>query len=201
MVKWNLSSSWSGGPSMIVSISPTACHACGAVLSRDGKYPKIPGASPGPHLLHAMHVSIGRRRQDVRYALLAPLPLFTRRAEIFALNIQAPGWCRFFARLPQLVGTRRGHSKAISPQFQRHQGLRPDATAQIILVLRAELDKKNRSASSVSRVRGVDNMEDKAVFPPQSDRVHPWRRFGYFAVAGKVTRPAGRNSSKDKLQI
>ena len=29
--------------------------------------------------------------------------------------------------------------------------------------------------------------------PPQSNRVHPRRRFGYFADVGKVTRPAGRN--------
>ena len=40
---------------------------------------------------HEVPASIARRRQGVRYALLAPLPLSSRRAEIPALTVQAPG--------------------------------------------------------------------------------------------------------------
>ncbi len=42
-------------------------------------------------MCNAVPVSIDRRGQDVRYALLAPLPLAFRRAELSALTGQAPG--------------------------------------------------------------------------------------------------------------
>ena len=139
-IKDNLSLNWRGGPSMVVSISPTVCHTCGAPLSRDGKWPKISGASPGSHLLHAMPVSIDRRGQGVRYVLLAPLPLAFRRAEISALTVQAPGWCRFSAQLAQLVGTRRSNSKATitqilmapGPKARRNRGNHPGFARRII---------------------------------------------------------------------
>ena len=68
-------------------------------------------------LFNTAPVSIDRRGQDVRYALLDPLPLAFHRAEITALNVQAPGWCRFFAQLAQMVGARRKNSKASSLQI------------------------------------------------------------------------------------
>ena len=61
---------------------------------------------------HEVPASIARRRQDVRYALLAPLPLSSRRAAIPALTVQAPGLCGPCGQLPQLVGTRRGSETA-----------------------------------------------------------------------------------------
>ena len=47
------------------------CHACGAVLSRDGKYPKIPGASaPVPVGSHQSDILIlfgAGKRQDTSF--------------------------------------------------------------------------------------------------------------------------------------
>ena len=82
-------------------------------------------------LFNAAQFSIDRRGQDIRYFLPAPLPLAFRRAEVSALNVQSPGWYHFFA---QLVGTRRSHSKAIALKFQQHQGLRPGAISETILI-------------------------------------------------------------------
>ena len=73
---------------MLVSISSMACHAWVAVLSRDGKYPKIPGThGSGPPSFNGVLFSIDRRRQGVRYALLAPLPLAFHRAVLSALTV------------------------------------------------------------------------------------------------------------------
>ena len=102
-------------------------------------------------LFHTVPVSIDRRRQGVRYALLASLPLAFRRAEIFALIVQAPGLCCPSAWLPQLVGTRLSYSNAISPQIlmipgpkaRRNRGNHPG------FVRRIE-PKEFRSASSVT---------------------------------------------------
>ena len=53
---------------MIAWQKTTACQACGAVLSRDGKYPKIPGASaPAPVGSHQSDILIlfgAGKRQD-----------------------------------------------------------------------------------------------------------------------------------------
>ena len=66
-----------------------------------------PGDTPGPTPFDLDRRSIVRRGQGVRYALLAPLPLPSRRAEISALTVQAPGFCGPWGWLTQLVGTRR----------------------------------------------------------------------------------------------
>ena len=53
---------------MIAWQKTMACQACGAVLSRDGKYPKIPGASaPDPVGSHQSDILIlfgAGKRQD-----------------------------------------------------------------------------------------------------------------------------------------
>ena len=67
-----------------------------------------PGDTPGPPPFNLDVPSIARRRQGVRYALLAPLPLPSHRAGISALTVQAPGLCGPCGWLTQLVGTRRG---------------------------------------------------------------------------------------------
>ena len=56
---------------MIAWQKTTACQACGAVLSRDGKYPKIPGASaPAPVGSHQSDILIlfgAGKRQDTSF--------------------------------------------------------------------------------------------------------------------------------------
>ena len=75
-------------------------------LGPPGHFPRTPvkdndGGLPRVACFYA------RRRKGVRYALLAPLPLLSRRAEISALTVQSPGLCGPCGRLTQLVRTRR----------------------------------------------------------------------------------------------
>ena len=53
-------------------------------------------------LLNKTQSSIDRRRQGVRYVLLAPLPLAFRRAGVSALTVQAPG-CPWTLRVRAVV--------------------------------------------------------------------------------------------------
>ena len=102
-----------------------------------------PGDTPGPPSFNLNNPSTVRRRQGVRYALLAPLPLSSRRAEISARTGQAPGFCGPCGWLTQLVGTRRTSEAAQSPQVyfargpkaRRRGGGHPD--------MRAGLDHKS----------------------------------------------------------
>ena len=66
---------------MIAWQKTMACQACGAVLSRDGKYPKIPGASaPAPVGSHQSDILIlfgAGKRQDA-----ALIPVRCRSAPV-----------------------------------------------------------------------------------------------------------------------
>ena len=73
-----------------------------------------PGDTPGPPPFNLDVPSIARRGQGVRYALLAPLPLPLRRAEIPTLTGQAPGFCGPYGRLP-------------GPRSQAHRWFSPPA--------------------------------------------------------------------------
>ena len=127
-----------------------------------------PGDTPGPPPFNLDSFSTARRGQGVRYALLAPLPLSSRRAEIPALTVQAPGLCGPCGQLPQLVGTRRGSSTAQSPQVfsargpkaRRRDGGHPE--------MRAGLDHK--SSGMRSPVRGV---RGKRPCEPRRNNVEP----------------------------
>ena len=73
------------------------------------------GGHPRPPPFNLDCRSIDRRGQGVRYALLAPLPLPSHRAEISALTGQAPGFCGPFGKLP---GPRsQAHRRFNSPDF------------------------------------------------------------------------------------
>ena len=119
-----------------------------------------PGDTPGPTPFDLDRRSIVRRGQGVRYALLAPLPLAFRRAEISALTIQAPGFCGPCGRLPQLVGTRRASETAQSsqvfsvrgPKARRRGGGHPD--------MRAGLDHKSSGMRSSVMGSGGHGLAD-----------------------------------------
>ena len=119
-----------------------------------------PGDTPGPPPFNLNNPSTVWRRQGIRYALLAPLPLFSRRAEISALIVQAPGLYGPCGWLTQLVGTRRGSSTAQSPQVfsargpkaRRRDGGHPE--------MRAGLDHKGSGMRSPVMGSGGHGLAD-----------------------------------------
>ena len=155
-----------------------------------------PGDTPGPPPFNLDDPSTARRGQGVRYALLAPLPLHSRRAEISALTVQAPGLCGPCGQLPQLVGTRRASETAQShqvyfargPKARRRGGGHPD--------MRAGLDHKSsgmRSPVMGSGGHGLADLGGAQRNRSPLGRV-PRRSFGFFPIVWKEPRPAGRNS-------
>ena len=111
-----------------------------------------PGDTPGPPPFNLDDLSTARRRQGVRYVLLAPLPLSSRRAEISALTVQAPGFCGPCGRLTQLVGTRRASETAQSPQVFSARGPKARRRGRGHPEMRAGLD--HRSSGMRSSVMG-----------------------------------------------
>ena len=143
-----------------------------------------------------MHSSIDRRRQGVRYALLAPLPLPSRRAETSALTVQAPGLRGPWGQLPQLVGTRRGSETAQSPQGFSARGPKARRRGGGHPEMRAGLD--HRSSGIRSPVMGSGGHGRADLGGAKRNRSPlgrgPRRSFGFFPIVCKEPRPAGRNS-------
>ena len=119
-----------------------------------------PGDTPGPPPFNLDSFSTARRGQGVRYALLAPLPLAFRRAEISALTGQAPGFCDPCGQLPQLVGTRRGFETTQSPQGFSARGPKARRRGGGHPEMRAGLDHKSSGMRSSVMGSGGHGLAD-----------------------------------------
>ena len=154
-----------------------------------------PGDTPGPPLFNLDYRSIDRRGQGVRYALLAPLPLFSRRAEISALTVQAPGFCGPCGQLTQLVGTRRASETAQSPQVFSARGPKARRRGGGHPEMRAGLDHKSSGMRSSVMGSGGHGLADLGGAQRNRSPLGrgPRRSFGFFPIVWKEPRPAGRN--------
>ena len=107
----------------------------------------------------------------------------------------APGLCGPWGWLPQLVGTRRASETAQSPQVFSARGPKARRRGGGHPEMRAGLDHKSSGMRSSVMGSGGHGLADLGGAQRNRSPLGrgPRRSFGFFPIAWKETRPAGRN--------